>query len=88
MTNTPPKITLPCDFIIKIIGADTDNFSAFVKDSVLQHFPDTSDESWSKHTSNAGKFASHTVSVYLRKEKDITVLKQTLETHGDFKLML
>ncbi len=88
MTDSPPKITLPCDFTIKIIGADTEDFSAFVKKSVLHHFPKTKDKHWNKQVSNAGKFVSHTVTVYLCDDTDMTALKQKLETHGDFKLML
>ncbi len=88
MTEQNPKITLPCDFLVKIIGQDSEDFNSFVKSRVLHHFPNTKDSAWNKKDSSEGRFTSFTVTLHLTDENTLTTLKQNLAEHADFKLML
>jgi putative lipoic acid-binding regulatory protein len=82
MTEEPkPELIFPCDFSLKVIGKDEDQFMDFVVELVSHHVPGLPVESFSAHSSSAGKYLSISVAFMAESRAQVDALYQELTRH-------
>lgn len=86
MADAPPPesnpeakgLIFPCDFPIKAMGADKDDFQQRVYQCVKQLAPEVSRESMQLKTSKNGKYISVTVLVYAQSREHLINIYQDI----------
>ena len=53
----------PCEFQIKIMGEDTEEFHLTIREIVVRHVPEATDESFASRQSSKGRYVSITATV-------------------------
>jgi putative lipoic acid-binding regulatory protein len=53
----------PCAFQIKIMGEDTEEFHLTIREIVVRHAPEVTDESFASRQSSKGRYVSITATV-------------------------
>lgn len=79
----PKGLEFPCEYPVKAMGPNTDDFEQSIMDLVKQHAPEVSTNSVHSKTSSTGKFRSVTVLVYAHSKDHLVGIYQDLKDHPD-----
>lgn len=89
MENTPePLYTFPMPILLKVLGADQDEFAALVLAIVRQHAPEIDASALSQRQSSAGKYVSVTVSFTAHSCPQLNAIYQALGAHPRILMVL
>jgi putative lipoic acid-binding regulatory protein len=82
MTTTPKEslLTFPCDFVIKVIGEDTDDFETAVLMLIREHVPQFSDCVIPSRPSKSGKYRALSITVHVSSQQQLDALYQALSS--------
>lgn len=86
MSNT--LIEYPCDFPIKIMGANVDGFAQEILDTVLRHAPDFDPAAMQMRTSAKGNYLSLTCTFRAHSQAQVDALYRELTAHPLVKVVL
>lgn len=81
-------IEFPCDFPVKIIGANSEQFLREIKNALMKHFPDFSQENLTYNYSEGSNFLAVTVKVYVLSQANLDSFYQDLTKIPDVKMVL
>jgi uncharacterized protein len=76
-THSSP-IEFPCDFIIKVMGKNTDSFYQAVTDIVTMHYPNINNNQFDKRPSKEDTYLAITVTVHAKTKAELDELYQAL----------
>ena len=83
MSESPlPELLFPCEYPVKVIGKDEDNFFEFVLDLVTRHAPELSPDDFSSRRSGGGKYLSVSVSFIAQSRTQVDGLYNELGQHA------
>ena len=82
------KITYPCEYPIKVLGEDVDNFSEEVLVIIRRHSPDLIEESIATRASRNGKYLSVKVTIIARSAEHIEAMHSELKASGRVQVVL
>ncbi len=89
MTQTePPKIEFPCDYPIKVIGHDENNFRDFVIATVKTHVPGLEIDRIDENPSKNGKFLSVRLWILATGEQQLQQIFADLKASGRVQMVL
>ncbi|KTC86775.1 YbeD family protein [Legionella brunensis] len=88
MTDKKSLIEFPCNFPLKIIGTNTDNFFVEVTEITRKHFPATPDDAIICQESQQGNYLAITVTIYVCDQITLDALYLELTQHPDIKMVL
>ena len=81
-------IEFPCDFPIKIIGTNSENFTNELKSIALKHFPKMKADAISEQASKRSNFLSLTVVVFAKNQEMLDAFYNEITKHPDVKMVL
>jgi len=81
MTSRPTLIDYPCEFPIKIMGKDEQNFTKSILMIVHRHVPSFDDKNIETRLSKKNKYLSLTCTVYVISQSQLDALYQELCDH-------
>lgn len=81
-------IEFPCNFPIKIVGDNSDVFIEEIKNIVLSHFPDFSDESMTHKPSAQNNYLAITVTVLALNKDMLDAFYTEVSSHPLVKMVL
>jgi putative lipoic acid-binding regulatory protein len=84
----PPKIIFPCEYPIKVLGEDTNNFREEVLLIIRRHAPDLIEESIDYRASRNGKYLSVKVTIIAESLEQIQTMFKDLKSSGRVQLVL
>ncbi len=70
----------PCDFPIKVMGRNQDDFCRFVFDLVLRHAPGLQEEALDSRLSGSGNYLSITVNLWAQSKAQVDAIYQELSS--------
>ncbi len=76
-----PELLFPCEYPVKVIGKDEDNFYEFVLELVTRHAPELSPDDFSYRRSGGGKYLSVSVSFVAQSRTQVDGLYKELSQH-------
>ncbi|PXW99263.1 hypothetical protein C7444_10192 [Sphaerotilus hippei] len=91
MKEIPPEqslITYPCEFPIKVMGAQVDGFKEAITAVVLQFDPGFDAGTIEQRPSKSGNYLGLTVTVTATSREQLDELYRTLTTHPMVKIVL
>ncbi|KAA3639951.1 MAG: DUF493 domain-containing protein [Proteobacteria bacterium] len=71
-------LTFPCEYPVKAMGANKDDFQADIYQCIKQHAPEVSKEAVQIKTSKNGRYLSVTVLVYAQSREHLINIYQDL----------
>jgi uncharacterized protein len=83
-----PELNFPCEYPVKVIGRDENNFFEFVVDLVLRHVPDLPVETFTSHTSSGGKYLSVSVTFLAQSRAQVDALYKEIAEHKRIKVAM
>ena len=86
--NKTSLIEFPCNFPVKIIGENTDNFLEEIKAIVLNHFPEFIHSNLRHRGSGNNNFLAITVTVYVTSQEMLDKFYLALHECSDVKMVL
>ena len=81
-------LEFPCQFPIKVMGANTPDFEAEIVMISRQHIPDLGEAAISSAQSRTGKYVSITITFTATSRPQIDNLYRALSAHPDVKMVL
>ncbi len=78
---TLPELKFPCEYPVKVIGKDEDNFYEFVIELVSRHVPGLPQESFTTRRSGGGKYLSVSVTFIAESRAQVDALYLELSVH-------
>lgn len=81
-------LEFPCDFPIKMMGRDTNDFYATVRSLVENHTGPLDDERIQKAHSRNGRFVSITVTIVAESQQQLDAIYRAVTAHEDVLLAL
>ena len=81
-------IEYPCDFPIKIMGANADGFTQDILEAVLRHAPDFDPAAMQTRASAKGNYLSLTCTFHARSQAQVDALYRDLTAHPLVKVVL
>ena len=82
MSDEPvPELIFPCEYPLKVIGKDEDNFLEFVRELVSRHVPGLPYEAFIPRASRAGTYLSVSVTFIAESRAQVDALYQELGQH-------
>ena len=89
----PPRIEFPCDYPVKIMGADEDGFVEMVTAITREHAPELADPDALEgavrvRRSSGGRWASVTIVIRATGEAQLRALFEALKATGRVQLVL
>ena len=81
-------LEFPCDFPIKIMGANTDGFAQTMLALVLRHAPDFDPGAMQMRASGKGNYLSLTCTLQARSQAQLDALYRELSAHPLVKVVL
>jgi putative lipoic acid-binding regulatory protein len=81
MTSLPTLIDYPCEFPIKIMGKDEQDFTKSILMIVHRHVPSFDDKNIETRLSKKNKYLSLTCTVYVISQSQLDALYQELCDH-------
>jgi len=81
-------IEYPCDFPLKIMGANADGFAQGVFEAVLRHAPDFDPATAQTRTSGKGNYLSLTCTFHAHSQAQVDALYRELTAHPLVKVVL
>jgi len=86
--ETPPTIEFPCDYPVKVIGEDSEAFTAEVMAVAAAHDPTFTADRCSARKSAKGNYVSVTVTLHATGEEQLTALFQDLKQISGIRMVL
>jgi uncharacterized protein len=83
-----PQLEYPLLFPLRIIGANTDDFQAFVTEIVRRHVPDLLDENIMTRLSGGDKYLSVSIEFIAQSREQVDALCAELGTHKRVLMIL
>jgi putative lipoic acid-binding regulatory protein len=83
-----PELNFPCEYPVKVIGRDEDDFLGFVVELISRHVPDLPLEKYTTHTSSGGKYLSVSVTFIAQSRAQVDALYQELGNHKRIKVSM
>jgi len=71
----------PCEFPIKVMGKDKDDFEQLVIDLVCPHAPEIGHDALHSHPSKGGKYLAVTVTLYAQSRSQLDAIYSDLSQH-------
>ena len=84
----PPKIEFPCDYVVKVIGANENDFVSSVKTIFEKHDPHFDDSRVNERPSKGDKWLAVSVLLYATGEDQLRALFEELKTLEQVQLVL
>lgn len=91
MAETPEKqdvLHFPCDFPLKVIGENADDFEGFVLALVRKHVPDLDSNAVMSQPSSKGKYVSINMKFIAQSRAQVDDLYRDLTRHKRVKWVL
>ena len=89
MDQEPPKIVFPAPaYPVKVVGAFTPDFEAFVLETFQAHAPEVSEAQLSCRPSRNGRFLAVTVTFTAQSEAQLAAIFADLQASGRVELVL
>lgn len=82
------KIEFPCDYPIKVMGRNEDDFKEIVLDIIRRHAPDLREENISFRASRNKNYLAVNVTIYATGVKQLQELFDDLKASGRVSLVL
>ena len=82
------KIEFPCDYPIKILGNNSDNFVDAVLAMCRRHAPGFNESAVTTKHSSEGRFVSVTVTIVATGEPQLKALYDDLKLNADVKMVI
>ena len=82
------ELVFPCEYAIKVIGLDEDDFEQFVRTVIIQHIPDLLSESFSTRYSARNNYLSVSVSFFAESREQLDSLYRMLGADSRVKVIL
>jgi len=76
-----PDLIFPCEYPVKVIGRDEDDFFQFVVELVSRHIPGLSADRFSTHHSSGGKYMTVSVTFIADNRLQVDALYKELGEH-------
>ena len=86
--NEKTALKFPCEFLVKVMGANTVDFEAEIVMISRQHIPDLGEASIQSRPSTAGNYVSITITFTATSKPQIDNLYRALTAHPDVKFVL
>ena len=83
-----PKIEFPCDYPVKVMGANDDDFVDVVVEIGRRHAPELQDEQVSVRPSSGGKWVAVTMTIRATGEPQLRALFEDLKATGRIQMVL
>lgn len=87
-TATPPLLTFPTDFPLKIMGNASEDFAQTITEVVRHHAPDFDAALIEIRPSTKGNYLALTCTVRATSQTQLDALYQALSTHPMVKVVL
>jgi len=84
----PPRIEFPCDYPVKVMGANDDDFVAMVLEIGRRHAPEISSRDLSTRESRTGRWVSVTLVIRATGEAQLGAIFEDLKATGRIELVL
>jgi len=84
----PPKIEFPCDYPIKVLGLNTDDYEAVILEVFHRHAPGFDRETVIIKMSKKGTFNSLNITITATGEEQLVALHQDLLATGLVKMVI
>ena len=84
----PPKIEFPCEYPIKVLGVNTDNFEAVIIEVFHRHAPGFDTASVLIKMSSKGTFNSLNITITATGPEQLDALHQDLLATGLVKMVI
>lgn len=94
MTEKPTQtaeetlVEFPCDFLIKVMGETSDDFSNAMLEVIRVHEPNFDASKIEMRGSSSGKYISLSCSVYVESKPQLDAIYRALSTHPLVKFVL
>lgn len=85
---TPPKIEFPCDYPVKVLGSNVEEFEAVVLEVFESHAPGYSPERITRRASREGTFSALTIYITATGESQLEALHADLMATGLVKMVI
>tara|TARA_R110000824_G_scaffold7892_4_gene35833 strand:+ start:60548 stop:60820 length:273 start_codon:yes stop_codon:yes gene_type:complete len=82
------KIEFPCEYPIKVMGPDVDNFSENILEIIYRHAPDLRDENINFRSSKNNNYLAVNVIIYATGVEQLQALFDDLKASGRVSLVL
>jgi uncharacterized protein len=83
-----PELNFPCEYPVKVIGKDENNFFNFVTELIGRHVPDLTPDSFTTHSSSGGKYLSVSVTFIAQSRVQVDALYKELGEHKRIKVAM
>jgi putative lipoic acid-binding regulatory protein len=84
----PPKIEFPCDYPIKVLGRQRDDFQSVIMEVFEQHAPGFDQETITVRASSKGTFTSLTITITATGRDQLEALHRDLLATGLVQMVL
>ncbi|MCK5696711.1 MAG: DUF493 domain-containing protein [Gammaproteobacteria bacterium] len=81
-------MTFPCDFSLKVMGENTDNYPAYVLSVCQEHVTGVDESALHTRHSSSGKYIAVTVKLVVTSRKQLDDLYIELNNHKQTKMAL
>ena len=81
-------IEFPCDFTLKIIGKDTDQFKTTIIDIIQKHYPDFTTDRLTTRPSKEGGYIALSATVYAHSKAELDALYIDISSTPDVIMTL
>ena len=83
-----PELNFPCEYPVKVIGRDENNFFEFVVELISHHVPDLTPESFTSQRSSGGKYLSISVTIIAESRAQVDAMYHEMGQHPRIKVAL
>lgn len=88
MSDKISLLEFPCDFTIKIIGSNSENFAESIKNIIYNHFANGKKIVIANKLSKNGNYLAITATVYANNKEMLDALYMELTKHPEVKMVL
>lgn len=81
-----PELNFPCEYPVKVIGYDAEDFFDFVVELVTRHAPGSSAQDFSVNRSSGGKYASVSVTILAQSREQVNAMYKEMGEHKRIKV--
>lgn len=83
-----PLMTFPCDFVLKVMGKDIDNYADMVLEVAQRHIKGVDASCMSTRTSRNGKYIAVSIQVVAQSRQQLDNLYLELNAHEHTRMAL
>lgn len=88
MSDTTTLMQFPCDFPVKIIGENSNDFVQDIHRIILSHFSETADDKIIHKSSAQDNYISITATVHALEQASLDAMYEELSRHPKIKMVL